>query len=330
MVAQITKIERKYTTAPETAPQKLRVFIPYDGSKAAEATLENLSSAGLPDVLEALIAVTQVWLPLSPQEITSAVSARLLKLLSSGLSSHVPALQGYEEQRVLSFEAERELRSMFPKGLVRTEAIQDTAAVTQAILRKAKQWGAELIILGSKTSPSSQITDYAGPALRVAHDAHCSVRIVRPSQRKADSATQIMICLDHSASSQNVIDAVSERSWPTGTTANIVLVQKPGPRNVARDADSAHLLNTWVNTLRATGLEVSIDMEDGEPEEVLLLRSRESSVDCIFIDPHYGGTAVSDGSGLSEVAAAVVLGAQCSVEVARANNSNHEHLEPAA
>jgi len=323
MVAQITKIERKYETAPETAPQKLRVFIPYDGSRAAEATLENLSNAGLPDELEALIAVTQVWLPLSPHEITSAVSARRLKLLTSGLSSHVPALQDYEEQRVLALEAERKLRSMFPRGLVRTEAIQDTAAVTKAILRKAKQWRAELIILGSNNSPSSQITDYAGPAVRVAHDAHCSVRIVRSCQRKADSATQIMICVDGSASSQNVVNAVCERSWPTGTTANIVMVQKPG-------ADSAHVLNTWANTLRATGLEVSIATEDGEPEEVLLLRSRESPVDCVFIDPQYGQTDVLDGSGLSEVAAAIVLGAQCSVEVVRAKNSNNQHLEPAA
>jgi nucleotide-binding universal stress UspA family protein len=330
MVAQVTKIERKYATAPETAPQKLRVFIPYDGSSAAEGTLEYLSSIGLPDGLEALIAVTQVWLPLSPDEISSAVNARRLKLLISGLSSHVPALLDHEEQRVLSLEAERKVRSMFPKGLVRIEAIQDTAAVAQAILRKAKQWGAELIILGSKASPSSQITDYAVPALRVARDAHCSVRIARPSQRKVDAAIDVMICVDESALSHNVIDAVAERSWPTGTTAQIVVVQKPAPRQVARDADLAHVLNAWADTLRAKGLKASIAIETGELEEVLLQRSRESSVDCVFIDPHYGRTDVFDASRLSEVATAVVLGAQCSVEVVRANNSNNQYSQPAA
>jgi nucleotide-binding universal stress UspA family protein len=329
MVAQITKIERKYATAPQTARQKLRVFIPYDGSKAAEATLENLSSAGLPDELEALIAVMQVWLPLSPDEISSAVSARRLKLLSSGLASHVPALQDYEEQRVLSLEAERKLRVMFPKGLVRTEAIQDTAAVAQAILRNAKQWGAELIIVGSKNSPSSQITDYAGPALRVAKDAHCSVRIVRPSQRTPDSATRILICLDEGASSQNVMNAVSERSWPIGTIAHVVLVQKPGLHHAARAAGT-DVLNTWTNTLRATGLEVSIGTEHGAPEEVVLLGSRASPVDCVFIDPHYGRPEGFDSRGLSDVAAAVVLGAPCSVEVVRANSSKNRYLDQAA
>ena len=329
VVAQITKIERKSAT-PETVAKTLRVFIPYDGSKTAEATLETLGRAGLPDELHALIAVTQVCLPLSPYEITSAVSARRLKLLSSGLSSYVPALQDQEEQRVLSLEAERKLRSMFPKGLVKTEAVQDTAAVARAILRNAKRWGAELIILGSNTSPSSQITDYAGPALRVAQDAHCSVRIARSSERKLGAPIQILICVHEIASFHNAVNAVSQRSWPAGTIANIVVVQKPGPRYVKRDADPLHVLNAWTDTLRATGLEVSIVIEDGEPEEVLLRRSRESSLDCVFIDPHFGGTDVFDGSGLSDVAAAITLGAQCSVEVVRANSSTNEYLAPAA
>jgi nucleotide-binding universal stress UspA family protein len=327
MVAQI---EQKYATATATARRKLRVFIPYDGSKTAEATLTGLSRAGLPNDVEALVAVTDVWLPLSPREITRTVDARRLKLLTSGLSSHVPALQCYEEQRVLSLEAEHKLRSMFPAGLVKTESFQDTSVVAETILRRAKRWDAELIVLGSQKSPSSQITDYVGPALKVAGDAHCSVRIARLSDRKVDSAIQVMICVDESASSHKIVNAVSERVWPTGTIANIVMMRKPGPRHVASDAKAAEVLDGCAHTLRASGLEVSIGIEDGEPEEVVLLKSHESSVDCVFIDPDYGRTDVFGGSGLSEVAAAVVLGAQCSVEVVRANDSNNQYLGPAA
>ena len=317
MVAQITKIEHKYATAPDTARRKLRVFIPYDGSETAEATLTSLSRAGLPNEVEALVAVTDVWLPLSPYENTRTVDARRLKLLTSGLSSHVPALQDYEEQRVLSLEAEHRLRSMFPAGVVRTESFQDTGVVAETILRRAKHWDAELIVLGSQRSPSSQITDYVGPALRVAEDAHCSVRIARPSERKAGSAIQIMICVDDSVSSHKVVNAVSERVWPTGTIANIVMVRKPGPHHGASDAKAGAVLDGWARTLRANGLEASVGIEDGEPEAVALLKSRASSVDCIFIDSHYGRTDVSDGSGLGKVAAAVVLGAPCSVEIVR-------------
>ena len=76
--------------------------------------------------------------------------------------------------------------------------MQDTATVANEILRKAKQWGAELIIVGSNTSPSPHITDYAGPALKVAREAHCSVRIARASDRKDDSPIRIIIGVDGS------------------------------------------------------------------------------------------------------------------------------------
>ncbi len=331
MVAQIAKSERKHAMVPGPAAQekRLRVLIPYDGSETAEATLNELSKAALPPEIDALITVTQVCLPSSPYEITSAVSARRLKLLTSGLSSHVPAFQEHEEQRVLSLEAERRLRSMFPKGRVKTEAIEDTAAVVQAILRTAERWGAELIILGSKTSPSALISDYAGPALRVAQDAHCSVRIVRPSDRKPDAAIQIVICVDESSSSHEVVNAVGQRMWPTGTIANLVMTRKRVPRSVTRDAGAAQVLDTWADTLRAKGLEVAVEIVDSQPGEVLLQKSRESSVGCIFVDRHHGGGDV-EASGLSASAKALILGAQCSVEVVRANSSNDQYLKPAA
>jgi nucleotide-binding universal stress UspA family protein len=329
MVAQIAKTERKQATVPGTSAQekKLRVLIPYDGSETAEATLTDLSKAGLPRELDALIAVTQVWLPSSPYEITSAVSARRIKLLTSGLSSYVPALQEHEEQRVLCLEAERRLRSMFPEGRVKTEAIQDTAAMAQAILERAKRWGAELIILGSKTSPSSQISDHAGPALRVAQDAHCSVRIARPSDRKADSPKQIVIFVDESSSSHGVVNAVAERIWPTGTVANMVMTRKPGPRHVTRDGEAAQVLHTWADRLRAKSLEVSVETVDGQHEEVLLRKTQDASVGCVFVDPNHGEGDV-DASGLSAGVKALILGAQCSVEVVRANSSNDQYLRP--
>lgn len=95
-------------------PKQLKVLIPYDGSDRAEAALQDLERAGLPATFEALIAVTEVWLPSSPYEITRAVDARRLKLLTSGMSSFAPAMRDCEEQRVLSLEADRRVRSMFP------------------------------------------------------------------------------------------------------------------------------------------------------------------------------------------------------------------------
>jgi len=95
--------------------RSIKVLIPYDGSESAETALEDLRGAGLPQALDAIVAVTNVWLPLSPYEITRAVSARRLMVLTAGASSYAPALRDHEEQRVLSLEAERRISSIFPQ-----------------------------------------------------------------------------------------------------------------------------------------------------------------------------------------------------------------------
>jgi hypothetical protein len=123
-----------------------------------------------------------------------------------------------------------------------------------------------------------------------------------------------------------VVNAVVERIWPTGTIANIVMTRKPVPRPVTRDAGAAQVLDTWANTLRAKGLEVSVEIVDSHPREVLLQKSQESSVGCIFVDPHHGEGDV-DATGLSASAKALILGAQCSVEVVRANSSNDQYFK---
>ena len=300
---------------------KLKVLIPYDGSESSETALDSLKRAGLPQELEALVAVTQVWLPLSPSEITHAVSARRMKLLQSGGCSFVPALSEHEEQHVLSLEADRRIRSIFPSGTVETEVMQEMAVASE-ILRKVKSWGAELIILGAKTSPSPHITDYAGPAVRVARDAPCSVRIARASDEKDDAPVQILIGVDEAESTDWVVDALAERFWPEGSKARLVAVRKSGLRDAGKELEPGHVLERQADRLRATGLEVSIGIKYGQPQDVLLQEARDLSADSIFID--------SDSHGLSKVAEAILLGAHCSVEIVRPKNLPEQFLKPAA
>ena len=107
------------------------------------------------------------------------------------------------------------------------------------------------------------------------------------------------------------------------------MTRKPVPRHVTRDAGAAQVLDSWADTLRAKGLEVSVEIVDSQPKEVLLQKSQESSVGCVFVDPHHGEGDV-DASGLSAGVKALILGAQCSVEVVRGNSSNDRYLKPAA
>jgi nucleotide-binding universal stress UspA family protein len=311
----------------------IKVLIPYDGSESAEMALDDLRRAGLPQALDAIVAVTNVWLPLSPYEITRAVSARRMRVLTAGASSFAPALRDHEEQRVLSLEAERRISSIFPSGTVRAEAMEDTATVANEILRKAKQWGAELIIVGSNTSPSPHITDYAGPALKVAREAHCSVRIARASGRKDDSPIRIIIGVDGSTSAADVVDAVADRTWPPDSETRLVAVRKDGPSDPRKDAEATAMLDQAAQELRAKGLTVSIVIRDGKPQDVLLHEAREFTADCIFIQSRGLSRELNEGydrPGLGKAAAALVLGAHCSVEVVRAKNFGGPYLKPAA
>ena len=206
-------------------------------------------------------------------------------------------------------------------------------AVAGEILRKVKSWGAELIILGAKTSPSPQITDYAGPALRVARDAPCSIRIARASDRNGDAPVQILIGTDESDSTDLVVEAVAERFWPAGSKASLIAVRKSGPRDPGAQLDTSLTLERQADRLRAIGLEVSIDIKYGQPEDVLLREARDLSADCIFVESHGLGRRQSDGSdrrGLGKAVEAILLGAHCSVEIVRSKNLTGQYLPPAA
>ena len=141
MSAQITRNVQSWerSSHPDLNQGKTsKVLIPYDGSENAEAALAALNTAGLPSDLDVLVAVTHVWLPSSPYDITRAVSARRMKVLTAGVSSFVPALRDYEEQRVLSLEAERRISAMFPLGNIKAEAVHDSANVANEIVLRAK------------------------------------------------------------------------------------------------------------------------------------------------------------------------------------------------
>ena len=241
---QVTNSNGRLERSPQALPNALReskrtkVLVPYDGSENAEVALADLRIAGLPEDLEAFVAVTDVWLPASPYEITRAVSARRMMLLTSGVSSFVPALRNQEEQRVLLAEARHHLQSIFPFATVSSEALADTAAVTSAMLSKAERWGANLITIGSKRSPSPHISDFAGAALRVAAKSHCSVRFARPSSRVPGSPVRIIIGIDGSKGIPLVVQSIAQRVWPKATQVRVVLVHRSPQIAIAQPVGS--------------------------------------------------------------------------------------------
>lgn len=346
---QVIDIHRRWENSTQPLPtalgnsKRMKVLVPYDGSENADVALADLRLAGLPDDLEGFVAVTDVWLPASPAEITSAVNARRMLVLTSGISSFAPALRNREEQQALLAEATHRLQSDFPFATIKSEALSDTFGVTSAMLRKAEQWRVNLITVGSKRSPSPQISDFASAALRMAAKSDRSVRFARPSSRTAGSPARIMAGIDGSRGIDQAVQSIAERVWPEGSQVRAVMIHRPSPQNIVantnaervggnnghRELDAAFVEEVR-NKLRAAGLSVSIVVKSGVPEDLLLQEAREWGADCVYVDAQGFSSTRSSASGLSNFARAVALGADCSVEVVRNDPESPDFLMTAA
>jgi len=326
--------------------EKIKVLIVYDGSVNSEVALDDLSRAGLPHGVQALALVTDVCLPSSPEDINRAVADRRMMVLKSGVSSFAPALRDVEEERVMSAKAKGRLRSIFPMGEVKSEALSERNSIRRGTVRRAEAWGADLIVIGSQKSPSPHITDYCGAAVEIAAQSHCSARIARPSNAVAGAPARILIGVDGSPDANKCFRVVAQRSWPKESEARVVLIPKPGPRIglvpavavSSPDYDMPRLsgasaIEQGVEELRASGLKVSVSISEHSPPDVLMEEAREWSADCIFVDAlafSRRSESPNGGPPFSNVIKALAMGAPCSVEIVRGESLPQEFLIPAA
>jgi nucleotide-binding universal stress UspA family protein len=326
--------------------EKIKVLIVYDGSKNSDVALDDLSRAGLPDGVEALALVTDVCLASSPEDINRAVADRRMIVLKKGVSSFVPALRDAEEKRVMSDNAMRHLRSVFPFREVKTEALSNRSSIRRGTVRRAEAWGADLIVIGSQKSPSPHITDYCGAAVEIAAQSHCSARIARPSNAVVGAPVRILIGVDGSPVANGCFQAVAQRSWPQESEARVVLIPKPGRRMGPAPAAAVSSLDDGtappsgvnaiaqgVEELRAAGLKISVSIREDLPLDVLIGEAQEWSADCIFVDALAFSRRPESANGappLSNVIKALAVGAPCSVEIVRGKSLPQDFLSPAA
>ena len=91
----------------------MRILIAYDGSDCAEAALDDLAQAGLPETAEAIVmAITEVWLP--PPPVSS------YEIVEQAMSVHVPA--DLKKVYVKGSNAVKEARALSEKGAARVRA----------------------------------------------------------------------------------------------------------------------------------------------------------------------------------------------------------------
>jgi nucleotide-binding universal stress UspA family protein len=141
---------------------------------------------------------------------------------------------------------------------------------------------------------------------------------------------KILLAIDGSTPSQDAVEEVAQRSWPSPSTVRILSVIQPYPPPATeivlasatveeirqRQAQEAEQLTRQAaDRIAAPGLSVETAVRDGDPRTAIVDVADEWQADLIMLGSH-GRTGLKR-LVMGSVAQAVVGHAHCSVEVVR-------------
>lgn len=311
----------------------MKVLIAYDGSPCSDEAIEDLQRAGLPADVEAVVlSVADVWLlpegqPVAPGPLRPSIAMREARATATAMKIQAQSL---------AESAKLRLQALFPTWQISAESATNSPA--WAIVVKAEQWGADLIVVGSHGHSSLGRWVMGSTSQTVLTQAFCSVRIARGRRTLPDHPLRILVGIDGSRESELAVQSVASRMWPEGTDIRLVMVLNPsiiesmkaGPFGTEQlvtmplpaDAESLdsmiqEMLAHCLETVRAnpSGVTVSTSLLSGDPKHVLLQEAELWGADCIFIGSR--GLNRWERLLLGSVSTALAVRAHCPVEVVR-------------
>ena len=312
---------------------KMKILIAYDGSACAEAALDDLQRAGLPDDAEAVVmSVTEVWLPAPPPSSFEVVEmARAVHVpadMTRVYSHNSPAVHAAQ---ALADRAATRLRTNFPGWQVTTEAA--AGSPRRELIHQADQWKPDLIVVGSHGHSMLGRLVLGSVSQGVLTDAHCSVRIARGRIEEPNSPVRIVIGVDGSDASAAAIREVASRRWAPLSEVKIISVTDPlsaglignliqPVRNFVNETKVEEhewlieLLKKSSEEFKTSSLKVSTQILEGDPRRDLAKAAEEWGADCIFVGS-VGFNSRFERLVLGSISGAVAARAHCSVEVVR-------------
>ena len=316
----------------------MRLLIGYDGSESADAALVDLRRAGLPREVEALIISVSDGLVNPSSSIADiAGSAATSRRVTSAIAlAREQAAQALEEAKQFAAKAGKRVRSSFPDWEVQTAGL--TGSPSTELINKADEWKADLVVVGSQGRSALGRFILGSVSKKVVTDSHHSVRVTRGTvKQNGDLPQKIMIGVDGSPEAEHAVRAVGRRVWPEGTQVRIIAVDDgTSPTRIADIvlaadelirgcneglAVAARTMVEWAESeLRVIGLQVSVAIEKGDPQRVLIEEAQKWDGNSIFVGGRKFSGAI-ERFRLGSVSTALVTKAHCSVEVVRSATS---------
>jgi nucleotide-binding universal stress UspA family protein len=306
-----------------------KVLAGYDGSECAEGALSELKRCGLPDAVEALVfSVADVLAPPAAEP----VDARHPEWLVAAVKRvRAQALHALEQAQATAQRGAKTLQASFPAWKVQAQACAD--APGWGIVKKAEEWGADLVVVGSHSRSALGRLILGSVAQTVVGHAPCSVRVARGASRKQDLPVRLVAGEDGSPNAEAALRAIAERTWPPGSTLLLLTAIDPLIATALSSPDSRALdwihnddtgEQQWIHRmnqaaadkLRQSGLAVSPLVREGDPRWILVEEAERFEADCLFVGAR--GLRGIERFLLGSVSATVAARAHCSVEVVRA------------
>lgn len=310
-----------------------RILIAYDNSGCADAAIDELSLAGLPPELDAtVITVAEVWLPPEAGPRDAEAHDRLPLAVRRAREAAWHAVE--TDCRARAERAATRLRAHFPKW--NTEALAVGDSPVRGILKKAGEWRADLIVVGSHGRSAMERFFLGSVSHKVANEARCSVRIARPRHLSTHPHPRIIVAVDGSPDSEVAVHAVLARRWPAQAQFRLITVLDSRLKTAAalpthwakewiqqHDADAGEWVCRAVERLagpmREAGLALQTHIFEGDPKHLLIQHAEDWKADCIFLGAH--GLEHGEHRPLGSLASAVATRAHCSVEIVREQSS---------
>ena len=304
-----------------------KILVAYDGTPGAELALKDMIRGGFPERAEAnVLTVADVWLPPTTPDDSAEEPA-------SYAASHEKASDMLRSAGKTAVLGSRHLHEIFPNWTITNTAEADSPA--WGIVAEAKRWGADLIVIGSHGRTPLEKFFLGSVSYKVAAEAVCSVRIVRPRHQQSHKPAQILVGVDGSSDSQGAVSEVLNRHWNSGTEIQLVTVVDPkltsslfrnDKRSAAPNAAGSieervgPMLEDYRTRFGAKNITAHAHIVEGDAKATLLRQAEKWDVDSIFL----GARGLEHGNRLylGTLASAICTRAHCSVEVVRPARSS--------
>jgi nucleotide-binding universal stress UspA family protein len=289
--------------------EQMRILIGYDGSACADAAIDDLRRAGLPEQVTAtVLSVVESWL-LPPS------SVDLMEGTDGLVQTTATARRGVAR-----------ISAWMPEWKVEPEIAIGSPA--SAMIEKADTWKPHLIVVGSHGRTAAGRFVFGSVSQNLVHEAHCTVRVARSRPEPPTRAPRIIIGVDGSKGAEAAINAVVARDWPIGSEVRLINGCWKIPMATSQHALSQ--IAAWVESERAkvrkmtdeavkklgqAGLKTTVVVKEEDPKVLLLAEAESWDADCIFVGAK--GIGRVERFLVGSVSSAVAARAHCSVEIVR-------------